>query len=144
MSRSKPRSRSVIHVYCRDSCRPAFFEVIPRTTDDRPFSTHGSPATSTPLSPLPREGASVDVSSRRIILTGSRRWNSGRHQRRNHTAFSCRKLRICKLTAWRPDGFRVTPAPTPSPPACNSATLKGTPHPPIPQYPSGFFARYCW
>ena len=30
------------------------------------------------------------------------------------------------------------------PPTCNSATLKGTPHPPIPQYPSGFFARYCW
>jgi hypothetical protein len=29
-------------------------------------------------------------------------------------------------------------------PTCNSATLKGTPHPPIPQYPSGFFARYCW
>jgi hypothetical protein len=27
---------------------------------------------------------------------------------------------------------------------CNSATLKGTPHPPIPQYPSGFFAKYCW
>jgi hypothetical protein len=25
-------------------------------------------------------------------------------------------------------------------PTCNSATLKGTPHPPIPQYPSGFFA----
>jgi hypothetical protein len=29
-------------------------------------------------------------------------------------------------------------------PTCNSAELKGTPHPPIPQYPSGFFARYCW
>ena len=29
-------------------------------------------------------------------------------------------------------------------PTCNSATLKGTPHPPIPQYPSGFLARYCW
>ena len=29
-------------------------------------------------------------------------------------------------------------------PTCNSADLKGTPHPPIPQYPSGFFARYCW
>jgi hypothetical protein len=29
-------------------------------------------------------------------------------------------------------------------PTCNSATLKGTPQPPIPQYPSGFFARYCW
>ena len=29
-------------------------------------------------------------------------------------------------------------------PTCNSASLKGTPHPPIPQYPSGFFARYCW
>ena|SRR5215472_2044734 len=26
----------------------------------------------------------------------------------------------------------------------NSADLKGTPHPPIPQYPFGFFARYCW
>ena len=24
------------------------------------------------------------------------------------------------------------------------ADLYGTPHPPIPQYPSGFFARYCW
>jgi CubicO group peptidase (beta-lactamase class C family) len=22
--------------------------------------------------------------------------------------------------------------------------VNGTPHPPIPQYPSGFFARYCW
>jgi len=29
-------------------------------------------------------------------------------------------------------------------PTCNSASLKGTPHPPIPQYPFGFFARYCW
>ena len=29
-------------------------------------------------------------------------------------------------------------------PTCNSATLKGTPQPPMPQYPSGFFARYCW
>ena len=29
-------------------------------------------------------------------------------------------------------------------PTCNSAVLKGTPHPPIPQYPLGFFARYCW
>src|SRR5437016_823904 len=29
-------------------------------------------------------------------------------------------------------------------PTCNSADLKGTPRPPIPQYPSGFFARYCW
>jgi hypothetical protein len=29
-------------------------------------------------------------------------------------------------------------------PTCNSASLKGTPHPPIPQYPSAFFARYCW
>jgi len=26
----------------------------------------------------------------------------------------------------------------------NSASLKGTPQPPIPQYPFGFFARYCW
>jgi hypothetical protein len=25
-----------------------------------------------------------------------------------------------------------------------AANLKGTPQPPIPQYPSGFFARYCW
>jgi len=29
-------------------------------------------------------------------------------------------------------------------PTGNSAILKGTPHPPIPQYPFGFFARYCW
>jgi len=29
-------------------------------------------------------------------------------------------------------------------PTCNSAGLKGTPQPPIPQYPSGFLARYCW
>ena len=29
-------------------------------------------------------------------------------------------------------------------PAVTSANLKGTPHPPIPQYPFGFFARYCW
>ena len=29
-------------------------------------------------------------------------------------------------------------------PTCNSADSKGTPHPPIPQYPFGFFARYCW
>jgi len=29
-------------------------------------------------------------------------------------------------------------------PSSNSSDLKGTPHPPIPQYPSGFFARYCW
>jgi hypothetical protein len=29
-------------------------------------------------------------------------------------------------------------------PTRNSDDLKGTPHPPIPQYPSGFFARYCW
>ena len=29
-------------------------------------------------------------------------------------------------------------------PTCNSASLKGTPQPPIPQYPFGFFARYCW
>jgi hypothetical protein len=29
-------------------------------------------------------------------------------------------------------------------PTCNSASLMGTLHPPIPQYPSGFFARYCW
>ena len=29
-------------------------------------------------------------------------------------------------------------------PTCNSATLKVTLHPPMPQYPSGFFARYCW
>ena len=29
-------------------------------------------------------------------------------------------------------------------PTGNSADLKGTPHPPIPQYPFGFFARYCW
>ncbi len=29
-------------------------------------------------------------------------------------------------------------------PTGNSASLKGTPHPPIPQYPFGFFARYCW
>ena len=29
-------------------------------------------------------------------------------------------------------------------PTCNSADLKGTPHPPIPQNPFGFFARYCW
>jgi hypothetical protein len=31
-----------------------------------------------------------------------------------------------------------------SSPTRNSATLKGTPHPPIPPYPSGFFTRYCW
>jgi hypothetical protein len=29
-------------------------------------------------------------------------------------------------------------------PTGNSASLKGTPQPPIPQYPFGFFARYCW
>ena len=29
-------------------------------------------------------------------------------------------------------------------PTFNSAGSKRTPHPPIPQYPSGFFARYCW
>jgi len=29
-------------------------------------------------------------------------------------------------------------------PTADSADLKATPHPPIPQYPSGFFARYCW
>jgi hypothetical protein len=28
--------------------------------------------------------------------------------------------------------------------SANSADLKGTPHPPISQYPFGFFARYCW
>jgi len=28
-------------------------------------------------------------------------------------------------------------------PTCNSASLKGTPRPPMPQYPSGFLARYC-
>ena len=29
-------------------------------------------------------------------------------------------------------------------PTRNSTDLKGTPHLPIPQYPFGFFARYCW
>jgi hypothetical protein len=29
-------------------------------------------------------------------------------------------------------------------PICNSANLKGTPQPPMPQYALGFFARYCW
>jgi hypothetical protein len=29
-------------------------------------------------------------------------------------------------------------------PTGNCADLKGTPQPPIPQYPLGFFARYCW
>jgi len=50
-----------------------------------------------------------------------------------------------------PAGIPAVPQQNPRPasayafsPIGNSAILKGTPHPPMPQYPLGFFASYCW
>jgi len=52
MSRSKSRTRPVINVHSRDRYRPALFEVIPDYGREA-FRDYGSPAASTPLSPLP-------------------------------------------------------------------------------------------
>ena len=54
MSRSKPRSRSVIHVYCRDSCRPAFFEVIRGLRTTGPLAPWIPRDINSPFSPATR------------------------------------------------------------------------------------------